>query len=183
MEDKYNNKGVITLLVVLVMVLSVFCILFVTGTISFNLNKANDDNVNNDGIDSEIDTNCSDIIDQIVGTYEYKGEYVDNDANIGDDFTEEQTTYDKLTLNSSGDALASAGNVRGGGYSAEGKWYISNDELIVVNNQCKATVIDGEVEYPNCDPMWIYTYKIENGKIVLTSNNNSMITVNLNKVK
>ena len=39
-----------------------------------------------------------------------------------------------------------------------------------------------EVVYPNCKPIWTYTYKIENKKLILISNNNIMIKVTLNKV-
>ena len=46
MENQKNNKGVITLLVVIIVILSVLCILFATGTISFNTNKVNDNNTN-----------------------------------------------------------------------------------------------------------------------------------------
>ena len=79
-------------------------------------------------------------------------------------------------------AEASAGNVRAGGYSAKGKWYISNNELIIVNEQCKAVAMNDEVVYPNCHEMWTYKLKEENGTVVLTSNNNSMTTVTLSKV-
>lgn len=52
MENQKNNKGVIALLIVIIVILSVLCILFATGTISFNSNKANDndinENINND---------------------------------------------------------------------------------------------------------------------------------------
>ena len=47
MENQKNNKGVIALLIVIIVILSVLCILFATGTISFNSNEINND-INND---------------------------------------------------------------------------------------------------------------------------------------
>ena len=41
MEGQRNNKGIIVLLVVIIIMLSVFCVLFATGTISFNSEKVN----------------------------------------------------------------------------------------------------------------------------------------------
>ena len=46
MEKQKNNKVVITLLVAIIVILSVLCILFATGTISLNTNKVNDNNTN-----------------------------------------------------------------------------------------------------------------------------------------
>lgn len=89
---------------------------------------------------------------------------------------------EKLVLNEDGSASASAGNVRAGSYSAEGKWYISNNELIIINNKCEATIIGDEVEYPNCQPIWSYPYEITNDNIIISSGNNSMVKVILNKV-
>lgn len=47
-----NNKVVIALLIVIIIILSALCVLFATGTISFNSNKVNDneikENVNDD---------------------------------------------------------------------------------------------------------------------------------------
>ena len=44
MEGQRNNKGIIVLLVVIIIMLSVFCVLFATGTISFNTNETYNDN-------------------------------------------------------------------------------------------------------------------------------------------
>jgi len=45
-----NNKGIIALLVVLVIILSVLCVLFATNTISFNSNSVNNNNQFNENI-------------------------------------------------------------------------------------------------------------------------------------
>ena len=42
MENQKNNKGVIALLIVIIVILSTLCVLFAPGTISFNSNKVND---------------------------------------------------------------------------------------------------------------------------------------------
>ena len=57
MENQKNNKGVIALLIVIIVILSALCILFATGTISFNSNKANDDEVNENINDTNDDNN------------------------------------------------------------------------------------------------------------------------------
>ena len=45
MENKNYYNGIIILLIVIIVVLSVLCVLFATGTISFNSNKVNDDEI------------------------------------------------------------------------------------------------------------------------------------------
>lgn len=44
MENQKNNKGVIALLVVIIVILSALCILFATGTINLKSNAANNNN-------------------------------------------------------------------------------------------------------------------------------------------
>ncbi len=46
MENQKNNKGVIILLIVIIVILLALCVLFATGTISFNLGSKNDSNKN-----------------------------------------------------------------------------------------------------------------------------------------
>jgi len=47
-ENQKNNKGVIALLIIIIVILSALCILFATGTISFNMNNKKDNTVNED---------------------------------------------------------------------------------------------------------------------------------------
>lgn len=47
MENQKNNKGVIALLIVIIVILLALCVLFATGTISFNSNKVNNNEINN----------------------------------------------------------------------------------------------------------------------------------------
>lgn len=52
-----NNKGVFALLIVIIVILATLCVLFATGTISFNSNKKNDNEINNnvnDKVDDSI---------------------------------------------------------------------------------------------------------------------------------
>ena len=185
MVNQKNNKVVILLLIVIIVILSALCVLFATGTISLKSNGVDNNDSEQNITENDIDKTDDNIINKLTGSYTYKGEYVDKDENynVGDDALKTgKTAYEKLKLNESGYAEASAGNVRAGGYSAKGKWYISNNELIIVNEQCKAVVMNDEVVYPNCHAIWTYALKEENGTIVLISNNNSMTTVTLNKV-
>ena len=48
MEKQNNNKGVIALLIVIIVILLVLCALFATGTINFNLNDVNNNEINQD---------------------------------------------------------------------------------------------------------------------------------------
>ena len=60
MENQKNNKGVIALLIVIIVILSALCILFATGTISFNSNKETDNVINenvNDNYQSDNNKN------------------------------------------------------------------------------------------------------------------------------
>ena len=60
-------------------------------------------------------------------------------------------------------------------------FYVSSlDEELI--EKIMFSVINGNVEYPNCNPIWTYTLKEENGTIILASSNNSMAEVTLNKV-
>ena len=52
MEKQNNNKGVIALLIVIIVILGTLCVLFATGTISFNSNKGNDNDIT-DNIDDD----------------------------------------------------------------------------------------------------------------------------------
>lgn len=129
------------------------------------------------------------LINSLVGSYTYKGEYVNiNDSDLdnikNDAYTSGKMATEYLKLDASGKATCDAGNLRSGSYNAKGNWYISNDEIIVINDDCKPIGFDNTnniVNYPNCQPIWYYKYKIENGKAVITSTNNGEATVTLNK--
>lgn len=139
------------------------------------------------------ESNCTEtenLVDRLVGTYSYKGEYVETIKASGgskainndkDAWTSGKMAYENLTLKASGLAEAGAGNMNAGGYEAKGKWYISNNEIIVTNDDCKPIVMGKEADYPNCSPIWIYRYSIENNNIVITSDNNTATTVTLIK--
>ena len=179
MEKEKNNKNcIITLLLAIIIILATSIILLSTGTISFKNNANNDDGKENT-ITTE--TTGANYITKLINTYSYKGKYVDNKQEIPEDTPAKEMIYDKLTLNSDGTAEAEAGVVHGGGYSAKGKWYISEDEIIILNEECKATIIENKIEYPNCNPTWTYKYKVENNNIVITSSNNTMENITLNK--
>ena len=174
MEKEKNNKGLLAILIIIIVILTALCILFATETISL---KSNKDNIteetttkNNAG-----DVTSEDLITKLVGTYSYKGKYVDNEKEIGENFDIKDTIYDEVILSSTGEAEAKSGSVRAGGYTAKGKWYISKEEIIILNEECTPESID--------DPRWIYKYKIENDTITLSSINNTMESMTLEKIK
>lgn len=189
-----NNKGLkIALVVLIIMVLALGGFIVYEKVLNKNNNVIDNNNKVNDNIkpddnktDCKLDTS---LVSKFIGTYTYEGEYVEKEKNASGETKYEEDPWasgkmasEKLVLNEDGTASASAGNVRAGSYSAEGKWYISNNELIIINNKCEATIIGDEVEYPNCQPIWSYPYEITNDTIIISSSNNSMVKVILNKV-
>ena len=189
-----NNKGLkIVLVVLIIMVLALGGFIVYEKVLNKDNNVVDNNNKVNDNIKSDDDkTDCklgTSLVSKFIGTYTYEGEYVEKYKNAsGEELSKYEnlpsnaTAYEKLILNEDGSASASAGNVRAGGYSAEGKWYISNNELIIINDKCEATIISDKVEYPNCQPIWLYSFEITDNDIVITSGNNSMVKVILNKV-
>lgn len=189
-----NNKVLkIVLVVLIIMVLALSGFIVYEKVLNKNNNVIDNNNKVNDNIKPDDNkTECklaTSLVSKFIGTYTYEGEYVEKYKNAsGEELSKYEnlpsnaTVYEKLILNEDGSASASAGNVRAGGYSAEGKWYISNNELIIINNKCEATIIGDKVEYPNCQPIWSYPYEITNDNIIISSRNNSMVKVILNKV-
>ena len=195
-----NNKGlkiVLVVLIIIVFALSGFIVyekvLNKDNNVVDNNNKVND-NIKSDDNKTNFNLDTS-LVSKFIGTYTYEGEYVEEYSKIyknagGEELSKyenlptEATAYEKLTLKEDGTASASAGNVRAGGWSAKGKWYISNNELIILNDTCKAYEIsnDGEIVYGNCQPIWSYSFEITDNSIVISSSNNSMVKVILNKV-
>ena len=73
MENQKNSKVVIVLLIVIIVILSALCVLFATGTISFNLDKTNDSDVNENIKDKNEN---SDLADEIKYRKYAKGETI-----------------------------------------------------------------------------------------------------------
>lgn len=158
-----NNKGLITFLVGVIVVLVVLCILFAMNVISFDKKDT----------DSKIE-------EKLVGTYTYKGEYYDRERNAsGEGFNETDAyalgkmTYEVLTLNADGSAIMSYSNARGSGSNGSGKWSISGDKISVNNEKCT----DGG----NCQKVWEYSYFESNKGIEIKSSNNNVAIVYLKK--
>ena len=158
-----NNKGLITFLVGVIVVLVVLCILFAMNVISFDKKDT----------DSKME-------EKLVGTYTYKGEYYDIERNAsGEGFTETDAytlgkmTYEVLTLKADGSATMSFANARGSGSSGSGKWSVSGDKISINNEECT----DGG----NCQKVWEYSYFETNEGIQIKSSNNGVSTIQLKK--
>ena len=181
-QEKNKNAG-ITLLIIIIIALLVLIALLMTGTIDLKLTKQEPNC-------PETATKAENLIDKLIGTYSYKGEYVETAKTSGgsktinedkDAWAKGKLAYESLTLKASGLAEVGAGNMNASGYEANGKWYISNNEIIVINDECKPIVVGKEADYPNCSPVWIYKYSIDNNSISITSDNNTVTTVTLTK--
>ena len=184
MEKEKNNgkKILIGVLVVVIIVLASFCVFLLVVRKSL----LNDALSNNNCPECQKCESSGIDLTNFIGTYTYKGEYSDISINerdkikIPDNAWESgKMAYETLKLESSGIAYASAGNNFASGYSVSGKWYISNEEIIVINDSCEPIIMGGEAIYPNCRPIWKYTYRVDNGAITIISNNNTVTTVNL----
>lgn len=158
-----NNKGLITFLVGVIVVLVVLCILFAMNVISFD----------------KKDTD-SKIKEKLVGTYTYKGEYYDRERNAsGEGFNETDAyalgkmTYEVLTLKADGSAIMSYSNARGSGSNGSGKWSVSGNKISINNEECT----DGG----NCQKVWEYSYFETNEGIQIKSSNNGVSTIQLKK--
>lgn len=158
-----NNKGLITFLVGVIVVLVVLCILFAMNVISFDKKDT----------DSKIE-------EKLVGTYTYKGEYYDRERNAsGEGFTETDAyalgkmTYEVLTLNADGSATMGAANARSSGSNGSGKWSVLENKILINNEECT----DGG----NCQKIWVYSYFESNEGIEIKSSNNNAAIVYLKK--
>ncbi len=158
-----NNKGLITFLVGVIVVLVVLCILFAMNVISFDKKDT----------DSKME-------EKLVGTYTYKGEYYDRERNAsGEGFNETDAyalgkmTYEVLTLKADGSAIMSYSNARGSGSNGSGKWSVSGNKISINNEECT----DGG----NCQKVWEYSYFESNEGIEIKSSNNGVSTIQLKK--
>lgn len=76
MEKQNNNKGVIALLIVIIIILATLCVLFATGTISFN-SKGVDNNKPNDNVtDNSNETNDNNSLSTICSVDEWDSRYL-----------------------------------------------------------------------------------------------------------
>lgn len=158
-----NNKGLITFLVGVIVVLVVLCILFAMNVISFDKKD----------IDSKME-------EKLVGTYTYKGEYYDRERNAsGEGFNETDAyalgkmTYEVLTLKADGSAIMSYSNARGSGSNGSGKWSVSGNKISINNEEC--------TNGGNCQKVWEYSYFETNEGIQIKSSNNGVSTIQLKK--
>ncbi len=186
-----NNKGLkIVLVVLIIMVLALGGFIVYEKVLNKDNNVVDNNNIKSDDNKTDCKLDAS-LVSKFIGTYTYEGEYVEKEKNASGENKYEEDPWvsgkmasEKLVLNKDGSASASAENVRAGGWSAKGKWYISNNELIIINDTCKAYEIsnDGEIVYGNCQPIWSYPFEITDNSIVISSHNNTQAEVVLNKV-
>ena len=154
MESQKNNKGIITLLIIIIAILSVICILLATGTISFNSNKENNDIDNNKTNQNIIDNNA--ILEEMVGVWGYS--YNNHVIEI----KKENDKYYYLQ----------------GQYATDGarRGVIENTKEIATNKYELEVFIEG-CKGPGCmeeteDETKIITIEVDNTKNIIINNNN-----------
>ncbi len=170
MEQEKNKNGVIILLAVLVVILTVLCVLFATGTISFKSNETNNntsdnnqvtDNSNNQVTDNSNnqEVNQNNIaLASLYGTYKYDYEYTNSYGN-------KVHLKLELTLNSDGTAIYSESD----GYAADktrGTYTYENNKITYTRQYHVASNVDSanstDTEYTDGNPTEIFTVVDEN---------------------
>ena len=145
MENQKNNKGVIALLVIIIVILSALCVLFATGTISFNSNEVNDndvsENVNDNNENNDID---NDNYSENIRYYQY---YITHDNNSN------QPTYSsrEIELNSDGSARWRFGGNASGGENYKGTYTEDSNTIILTlerEMQNNTTCDDNNTVFP-----------------------------------
>ena len=66
MENQKNNKGVVAVLIVIIVLLSALCILFATGTINFKSNDIIEDGNNQQNENVNVDNNEQDLLNSNI---------------------------------------------------------------------------------------------------------------------
>lgn len=105
MEKQKNNKGVIALLIVIIIILGVLCVLFATDTISFNFGKVDNDdnsteNVNEDGennFDVKVEYSREEIVLKLKNALSDK-EWVKNNLYSGENVFGDEVLTDNQEL-------------------------------------------------------------------------------------
>lgn len=167
MEKQNNNKGVVTLLILIIVILGTLCVLFATGTISFNTNKANDSDINDSNqtnSNNNIETNTSgnnDVFKTLVGTYK---KTTHSDA-CGDSET-------ILTIRDNGTADLYIDDACTGESRATNAIFSFNEKQIyIIDKTCKMSgencSIGGGCYSGGCQPLWTFGYKIDENKVTI----------------
>lgn len=102
MDNQKNYKGIITILIIIIVILSAFCILFATGTISFKNNDCDNNNdqliENNEDLENDNITNEEDLNDETINNPEENSNY----KSIVLSKAKESFDFDKLHLEFNG---------------------------------------------------------------------------------
>lgn len=176
MKNQKSNKLVITLLVVIIAILSVLCILFATGTISFNSNKVENNNLTEDETDKGTDNNLQnsvitsedikEIFNVAYNYYELPEVYCGNTDNkiVQIDGKDRVASTEFTTYNEMLNLL---------------KKYMSTD-VIASKSPWSATAKEYYLEKDGklyCDEIYKgYLYSHENVEIEITSQNENKVT-------
>ena len=174
MEKQNNNKGVIALLILIIVILGTLCVLFATGTISFNANKANDSDVNENINDSNqtnsnnnIEANTSstnDVLKKLIGTYK---KTTHSDA-CGDS----ETT---LTIRNNGTADLYMNTCVGESSAKNAIFSINEKQIYLIDKTCEmisssdgeSCTIGGGCYSGGCSPLWTFDYSIDGSNVVI----------------
>ena len=107
MENQKSSKGVIALLIVIIVILSIFCILFATGTISFKSSKSSTDTQlkENNVINNEnnVEQSNNEQNSETIDYTKYIGTYLNDGKNSMDDVSNSGGVVLKITALSKDD--------------------------------------------------------------------------------
>ena len=171
MEKQNNNKGVITLLIVIIIILATLCVLFATGTINFNSNKMNGNDVNQDinendnnnqtNEDNNIDDNIlsiNNVFKKLVGTYKT--------TSHSDACGVSETT---LTIHNNGTADLYMNTCVGDSVAKNAIFSLNEKQIYLIDKTCEmfssndggSCTIGGGCYSGGCSPLWTFDYSID----------------------
>ena len=175
MENQNNNKGVIALLIVIIVILTALCILFATGTISFNNNSSS----NNQQANENNQTNTS----ENTTTTNIQTKLVDNiDCNNS------ETTFNGITVKleqKNNDGVCSVSNITVNGKDIKNdvsmwvtSYEIYDDNVIISSGDTSGRLFTIYSLSNNSAVMKLQPNNLNGYWVTSYTTNNNIITIN-----
>ena len=159
MEDQKNNRGLIALLIVIIVILSALCILLATETISFksndvNINKPNDNITDNNEENENVNDNNKNDADDNENTSQNSNENNTTTCEECPKCEYTEVDYSSLFNMGSGNIIETATSYNEDGlklnlYSNGKLYYVKKKESISTQKEIKISNITKVVSYSN----------------------------------